>query len=76
MIKIGIRELTRNFSGYLKEVKKGERIVVMEHNKAVADIFPHQLKASVPGWKRKHYKLEGKGKLASDIVTELREDRM
>ena len=52
MQKVNIRDLMHNFSHYLKEVKEGDCITVLERNKAVADIVPHNPNIQYPGWKR------------------------
>ena len=40
MITVGIRNLKDSLSQYLKMVKGGERIVVTDHNKIIAEIVP------------------------------------
>ena len=40
---VGIRELRQNLSAVLERVKKGERLVVTDHNRPVADLIPHGL---------------------------------
>ena len=76
MVSVNIRDLTHNFSKYLKEVKSGERIIVMERNTAVADLIPHNENISQPGWKRviKKIKLKG-GPLSQTIVKNRREEK-
>ncbi len=74
MKSINIRELTHHFSSYLKIVKKGERITVMERNKPVADIIPHNENVSQPGWKRPIKKITVKGVNFSDVVSKMREE--
>ncbi len=68
MVSINIRELTHNFSKYLKDVKKGERIIIMERNKAVAEIIPHNENVAPPGWKREIKRLKVAGEMFSDTV--------
>ena len=76
MISANIRELTHNFSKYLKEVKAGGRITVLERNKPVADIVPHNENISAPGWKRKINKLKLKGEpFPETIVKNRREEK-
>tara|TARA_Y100000294_G_scaffold10467_1_gene9785 strand:+ start:573 stop:806 length:234 start_codon:yes stop_codon:yes gene_type:complete len=77
MISASIRELTHNFSKYLKEVKAGERITVLERNKPVADIVPHNENVTRPGWKRKINKIKLKGESFTDTIVKSRreEDR-
>ncbi len=40
MITVGIRNLKNSLSQYLKMVKGGERIVITDHNRIVAEIIP------------------------------------
>jgi len=65
MISVNIRELTHNFAKYLKEVKHGGRITIMERNVPVADIIPHNENISPPGWKRKINKIKIEGESLS-----------
>ena len=40
MITVGIRNLKDSLSQYLKMVKSGERIVITDHNRIIAEIVP------------------------------------
>lgn len=40
MITVGIRNLKDSLSQYLKMVKGGERIIVTDHNRIIAEIIP------------------------------------
>ena len=40
MITVGIRNLKNSLSQYLKLVKGGERIIITDHNRIVAEIIP------------------------------------
>lgn len=40
MITVGIKELKNKLSQYLREIKKGEKIVVTEREKVIATIVP------------------------------------
>ena len=76
MISVNIRELTHHFSDYLKEIKAGEKITVMERNKPVAEIIPHNENVNSPGWKREIKRIKVKGGLFSDsIVKNRREEK-
>lgn len=68
MLAVNIRELTHNFSKYLKEVKAGECITVMDRKKPVADIIPHNENISFPGWKRVVQRRKVKGEPFSESV--------
>ena len=74
MVSVNIRDLTHHFSKYLKEVKSGERIVVMERNTAVADLIPHNENVSQPGWKREIKKIKLRGGLSSEAVIKNRRE--
>ena len=74
MVSINIRELTHNFSTYLKKVKVGERIVIMERNKPIADLIPHNENITQPGWKREIKPIKIKGESLSKTVIRLREE--
>ena len=68
MKSVNIRELTHHFSSYLKVVKQGERIVVMERSSPVADIIPHNENVTSPGWKRPIQKIQVKGETFSETT--------
>ncbi len=74
MVSVNIRNLTHNFSQYLKEVKSGERIVIMERNIPIADIIPHNENIAQPGWKRVIKKIKLKGELSSQAVIKNRRE--
>ena len=76
MIAINIRELTHHFSDYLKKVKSGERITILERNIPIADVVPHNANISSPGWKRKIDKLNLPGeKFSTTIAQNRREEK-
>lgn len=52
MQTVSIRDLLHDFSHYLKDVKAGDRITVLERNNPIADIIPHNKNVHFPGWKR------------------------
>lgn len=72
MKSINIRDLTHHFSRYLKIVKRGERIVVMQRNLPVADIIPHNENLSEPAWKRPIQRIQVKGESFSETTARLR----
>lgn len=67
MHTVSIRDLMHNFSHYLKEVKDGEHITILERRNPVADIIPHNRNIRYPGWKRtiKRKKIGGEALSAS-----------
>lgn len=40
MSTVGIAELRQNLSAYLKRVEAGERLIVTDHNRPVAELIP------------------------------------
>jgi len=74
MVSVNIRELTHNFSRYLKKVKRGERLVIMERNSPVADVVAHNENVAYPGWKRKLDKLALKGGAFSQTIVKNRRE--
>ena len=74
MITVNIRELTHNFSKYLKEVKIGGRIILTERNKAVAEFIPYNAKPVYPGWKRSINKVTVNGEPLSQTVIRSRDE--
>ena len=72
MKTVNIRELTHHFANYLKIVKRGEHIVVMERRLPVADLIPHNEHLASPGWKRPIQKIRVKGESLSETTVRLR----
>lgn len=75
MVSVNIRDLTHHFSRYLKAVKKGEKIVLMERNVPVADIVPHNENIAQAGWKRKIKKIEVRGEPLSQTIVKSRREQ-
>ena len=74
MVSVNIRELTHHFSDYLKKVKAGERLIIMERNSPVAEVVPHNENVAYPGWKRKLDKLPLKGEAFSQTIVKNRRE--
>ena len=74
MTQVTIRQFAHGLSGYLKAVQKGERIVILNRNKPVADILPHNENLSVPGWKRPIKKIKVKGEPIWMTVRRMRDE--
>ena len=75
MKTVNIRELTHHFASYLKVVKRGERIVVMERSLPVADLIPHNANLASPRWKRPIQKIHITGEAFSKTVSRKRVER-
>lgn len=74
MLKVSIRDLTHNFSKYLKTIKGGERLLILERNKPVAEIIPHNDNVTVPAWRRELPRLSLKGESLSNLIVKERKE--
>lgn len=74
MLKVSIRELTHNFSKYLKTIKAGEHLVILERNRPVAELIPHNENLTQPGWKRKVERISLKGQPLSKLIQKERKE--
>ena len=63
MITVGIKELKNQLSKYLKYVKEGERIIITEHNKIVAEISVPEKRSNIVEAEKKLKQLEKSGKV-------------
>ena len=88
MITVGIKELKNRLSQYLRKIKKGEKIVITEREKAIATIVPVErvnedsqllslVKEGFAVWKGgkpvgSRHPIKIKGKTVSEIVIEER----
>ena len=76
MKSVNIRELTHHLASYLKVVKRGEKIIVMERSLPVADLVPHNENVDRPGWKRPISKIKIKGPSFSETISKMREEEV
>ena len=74
MTQVTIRQLTHSFSRYLKAVKRGERIVILNRRVPVADLIPHNENLAEPGWKRPIKKIKLKGESFAETVSKMRDE--
>lgn len=74
MTRVTIRQLTHGFSGYLKAVKNGDRIVILERHTPVADLIPHNENLTQPFWKRPISRVKVKGEGLSKSVSKMRDE--
>lgn len=79
MTRVGIAELKAHLSKHLRAVKKGEQVIVLDHEKPVAVISPYQeaprLTARPPRRPLHSTKLPTKPLGTGDAVADLVEDR-
>jgi antitoxin (DNA-binding transcriptional repressor) of toxin-antitoxin stability system len=73
MQSVNIRELVHNFALYLKKVKFGHQITILERQKPIAEIVPHNANIRSPGWKRVLVPRKVGGEAFSQTVIKSRE---
>jgi len=61
MIAVGVRDLKNQLSRYLQHVKDGERVIVTEHNKVIAEISVPKIKGKIGSVEEKMIKLSMEG---------------
>jgi len=61
MIAVGVRDLKNQLSQYLRYVKDGERVIVTEHKKIIAEISVPKVKGKVSSIEEKMIKLSMEG---------------
>jgi prevent-host-death family protein len=91
MTSVGVRELKAHLSAYLRRVKKGEALAITEHGHAIATLTPSTSANSEKLWRMVRAGMlewEGgkptglakripcRGRLASEMIIEDREDRI
>ncbi len=68
-----IREFVHHLSAYLKLVKAGEHLVLLERNTPIANILPYQENIGIPAWKRPVKRVKLKGEPIGDTLRENRD---
>ncbi len=72
MKSVSIRELSHHLSPLLKEVKLGERLIILERNIPIAELVPHRENITKPGWNRPIKRVRG---LKKTFLESLEEER-
>ncbi|NOX62090.1 MAG: type II toxin-antitoxin system Phd/YefM family antitoxin [Chloroflexi bacterium] len=76
MKTVSFSEFGRNASGYLAEVERGERIVLLHRGRPVAQLIPYsndEDSTASPAWKRPGPRLRVSGPPLSAAILEERE---
>jgi len=74
MRTITFTEFRKHASGLLSEVEKGEKLIVLRHGRAIAEINPPATtETTTPSWKQPRLGLIMKGKALSQTIIEDRE---
>jgi len=63
MITVGVRDLKNQLSRYLQYVKNGERVIITEHDRAIAEINILQKNDNISSIEEKLHKLHKEGKI-------------
>ena len=63
MITVGVRDLKNQFSQYLQYVKAGEKVIITEHNKIIAEISLPQERENLSSIEEKLVQLGKEGKI-------------
>ncbi|MDR1129042.1 MAG: type II toxin-antitoxin system prevent-host-death family antitoxin, partial [Treponema sp.] len=63
MITVGVRDLKNQLSQYLQYVKDGEKIIVTEHNRIIAEIIVPEKKNANISIEKKFEQLKKEGKM-------------
>jgi prevent-host-death family protein len=63
MITVGVRDLKNQLSQYLQYAKDGEKIIVTEHNRIIAEIIVPEKKNTNESIEKKFEQLKREGKM-------------
>jgi antitoxin (DNA-binding transcriptional repressor) of toxin-antitoxin stability system len=63
MITVGVRNLKDQLSRYLEYVKNGEKVIVTEHNRIIAEISIPEKKDGATAFEQKLLELNAEGKV-------------
>jgi len=73
MKTVSFTEFRKNASNLFSDVEKGERVLIMRHGKAIAEINPVSDQSKTPSWKKQGLRLSIKGAELSSAIIEERE---
>jgi antitoxin (DNA-binding transcriptional repressor) of toxin-antitoxin stability system len=63
MITVGVRNLKDQLSQYLQYVKNGERVIITEHNKIIAELSVPEKKGNISTFEQKLLELSDEGEV-------------
>ncbi|MEN6439048.1 MAG: type II toxin-antitoxin system Phd/YefM family antitoxin [Syntrophobacter sp.] len=73
MKTVSFTEFRKHASNLFSDVENGEKILIMRHGKAIAEINPVSSESKNPSWKKKGLRLSIKGAELSSAIIEERE---
>ena len=73
MKTVSFTEFRKHASNLFSDVENGEKILIMRHGKAIAEIKPVSSESKNPSWKKRGLRLSIKGAELSSAIIEERE---
>jgi len=73
MKTVSFIEFRKHASNLFSDVENGEKLLIMRHGKAIAEINPVSSESKTPSWKKQGLRLSIKGAELSSAIIEERE---
>ncbi|HOO45265.1 MAG TPA: type II toxin-antitoxin system Phd/YefM family antitoxin [Deltaproteobacteria bacterium] len=73
MKTVSFTEFRKHASNLFSDVENGEKLLIMRHGKAIAEINPVSSESKTPSWKKQGLRLSIKGAELSSAIIEERE---
>jgi antitoxin (DNA-binding transcriptional repressor) of toxin-antitoxin stability system len=73
MKTVSFTEFRKHASNFFSDVENGEKLLIMRHGKAIAEINPVSNEPKAPSWKKQGLRLSIKGAELSSAIIEERE---
>ena len=73
MKTVSFTEFRKHASNLFSDVENGEKLLIMRHGKAIAEITPVLNESKSPSWKKQGLRLSIKGAELSSAIIEERE---
>lgn len=73
MKTVSFTEFRKHASNLFSDVENGERLLIVRHGKAIAEINPVSSESKTPSWKKQGLRLSIKGAELSSAIIEERE---
>jgi len=73
MKTVSFTEFRKHASNFFSDVENGEKLLIMRHGKAIAEITPVSNDSREPSWKKRGLRLSIKGAELSSAIIEERE---
>lgn len=73
MKAVSFTEFRKHASTLFSDVENGEKLLIVRHGKAIAEIHPVSSESRTPSWKKRGLRLSIKGAALSSAIVEERE---